>query len=77
MHNIVMLRKEKWEWKKLQIKTWWTIYYKSMVGSNDKDVKIWWKNTQQRCEVEKCLKHYVWVMGHGWGLHGGTWKMGI
>ncbi len=27
-------------------------------------------------KVEKGLKHYGWVMGHGWGLHGGTWKMG-
>jgi hypothetical protein len=27
-------------------------------------------------KVEIFLKHHGWVMGHGWGLHGGTWKMG-
>jgi hypothetical protein len=34
------------------------------------------KNTWWQCEVEKNLKHHGWVMGHGWGSHGGTWKMG-
>jgi hypothetical protein len=27
-------------------------------------------------KIAKGLKHHGWVMGHGWGLHGGTWKMG-
>ncbi len=27
-------------------------------------------------ELKKGLKHHGWVMGHGWGLHGGTWNMG-
>ncbi len=27
-------------------------------------------------KVEKGFKHHGWVMGHGWGTHGGTWKMG-
>jgi hypothetical protein len=26
--------------------------------------------------LKKGLKHHGWVMGHGWGSHGGTWKMG-
>jgi hypothetical protein len=30
-----------------------------------------------KCQkVEKGLKRHGWVMGHGWGFHGGTWKMG-
>jgi len=27
-------------------------------------------------KVAKGLKRHGWVMGHGWGSHGGTWKMG-
>ncbi len=27
-------------------------------------------------KIAKGLKRHGWVMGHGWGLHGGTWKMG-
>ncbi len=27
-------------------------------------------------KVEKSLNHYRWIMGHGWGSHGGKWKMG-
>jgi hypothetical protein len=27
-------------------------------------------------KLKKGLKHHGWVTGHGWGLHGGTWKMG-
>jgi hypothetical protein len=26
--------------------------------------------------LKKGLKCHGWVMGHGWGSHGGTWKMG-
>jgi hypothetical protein len=26
--------------------------------------------------LKKGLKRHGWVMGHGWRLHGGTWKMG-
>jgi len=26
--------------------------------------------------LKKGLKHDGWVMGHGWGLHRGIWKMG-
>jgi hypothetical protein len=25
-------------------------------------------------KVEKDLKFHGWVMGHGWGSHGGTWE---
>jgi hypothetical protein len=27
-------------------------------------------------KLKKGLKHHGWVTWHGWGLHGGTWKMG-
>jgi len=27
-------------------------------------------------KIAKGLKRHGWVMGHGWGLHGRTWKMG-
>jgi hypothetical protein len=27
-------------------------------------------------KLKKGLNFHGWVMGHGWGLHGGTWKMG-
>jgi hypothetical protein len=27
-------------------------------------------------KLKKGLKYHGWVMGHGWGSHGGTWKMG-
>jgi len=47
-----------------------------MVGSGNEDVEVQWKNIRWQCEVEKGLKHHGWVMGHGWGSHGETWKMG-
>jgi hypothetical protein len=27
-------------------------------------------------KLKKCLKCHGWVMGHGWGSHEKTWKMG-
>jgi hypothetical protein len=32
--------------------------------NGNEDMKVWWKNTHQQCEVEKGLKLHVW------GLHG-------
>ncbi len=46
-------------------------YFITFINCLDKIVQ--WKT---KCEkFLKGLKCHGWVMGHAWGLHGGTWKM--